>query len=301
MLQCEAMSINEHPPHHVPVLLDACLELMQPQAGESYLDLTAGYGGHARAFMERTENYLDSVLVDRDDYALAQLDDLRQKGVTLLHQDFASATKQLVEQGKRFDVILVDLGVSSPQLDRAERGFSFTNNGPVDMRMDRRQEISAASFLASVKRDELARIIREYGEESPGTARRYAQRIIEARPIRDTAHLAEVVARAHVGRWQRVHPATRTFQAIRIHINDELGQVRHMLQSLPRLLTKGGRVGIISFHSLEDRIVKRFFQEQAQAGYEAELTVLTKKPISGLQDDSNPRSRSAKLRVAVKK
>jgi 16S rRNA (cytosine1402-N4)-methyltransferase len=296
------MSIKEHPPHHVPVLLDASLDTLHPIQGENYLDLTAGYGGHAGAFLEITENYADSVLVDRDEYAISQLERFAKKGVTLLHTDFASASKQLVKEGRQFNIVLVDLGVSSPQLDKGERGFSFTHNGPLDMRMDRRQEITAETLVNTSSHDELARIIATYGEEPYGQAKRIAQAIVDNRPLRTTQELAELVKQHHVGKWKKIHPATRTFQALRIAVNQELRQVEELLPLLPRLLKKGGRVGIISFHSLEDRLVKQFFAEQKNAGYEAELTVLTKKPLAGdIYDVHNPRSRSAKLRVAVKK
>jgi 16S rRNA (cytosine1402-N4)-methyltransferase len=295
------MSINEHPPQHVPVLLDACIELLNPKSGEHYLDLTAGYGGHASVILERTEDYRNSCLVDRDEFAIAQLAPLQRAGVELRHQDFASASQQLVEEGRQFDIILVDLGVSSPQLDRAERGFSFTHDGPLDMRMDSRQTLDARQYVNTVRADELADVIHRYGEESLGTARRYAQAIVKGRPYETTRELADTIRDAHVGKWQKIHPATRTFQAIRIQINQELRQIEMMLPLLPKLLRSGGRVGIISFHSLEDRLVKRYFAEQDASGYEAELTVLTKKPRSGTEDVHNPRSRSAKLRVAVKK
>jgi 16S rRNA (cytosine1402-N4)-methyltransferase len=168
--------------------------------------------------------------------------------------------------------------------------------------MDRRSGTTAQDLVNSATRDELARIIHEYGDESRGTAKRYAEAIVAHRPLMTTKDLADVIAASHVGKWQKIHPSTRTFQAFRIAINDELRQVEEVLPLLPRLLKKGGRVGVISFHSLEDRIVKRFFQEQKYSGLEAELTVLTKKPIDGsIHDVHNPRSRSAKLRVAVKK
>ena len=295
------MSIKEHPPLHVPVLLEDVLATLQPQSGESYLDLTAGYGGHAGAILEQTDNYSESVLVDRDDFAIAQLDRFSQKGTRLLQTSFVEAAKQLLTDGRQFDVILLDLGVSSPQLDRAERGFSFSKDGPLDMRMDQRQSLTAQELVNTAKRNDLIHIIREYGEEPLGVASRYADAIIAARPISSTKQLAETIVNVHVGRWQKTHPATRTFQAIRISINDELRQVEDVMPLIPQLLKKGGRVGVISFHSLEDRIVKRYFAEQASAGFEAELQVLTKHPISGaLNDVHNPRSRSAKLRVAVK-
>ncbi len=295
------VSIKEHPPLHVPVLLDATLDQLRPAAGENYLDLTAGYGGHARQILTRTANYTESVLVDRDDFAISHLGEFSEKGTRLMHTDFLTAAKQLVDEGKQFNVILLDLGVSSPQLDRAERGFSFNHDGPLDMRMDGRQSLTAAEIVNTAKRNELVRIIQEYGEEPRSVANRYADAIIAARPVQTTRQLAEAIKQAHVGKWQKIHPATRTFQAIRIQVNDELRQVREVMPLLPRLLKNGGRVGVISFHSLEDRIVKRYFAEQAKSGYEAELDVLTKHPIDGATADvHNPRSRSAKLRVAVK-
>jgi 16S rRNA (cytosine1402-N4)-methyltransferase len=298
----EFMSIKEHPPQHVPVLLEASLDALCPIQGENYLDLTAGYGGHAKVFLETTNNFTDSVLVDRDEFAISNLSEFTEKGIRLLHTDFASAAKQLVSEGKQFNIVLVDLGVSSPQLDKGERGFSFTHTGPLDMRMDRRQEISAATLVNTASKDELTRIITQYGEEPLGFARRIADAIVQARPLQTTDELAELVKKTYVGKWKKIHPATRTFQALRIAVNDELGQVETLLPLLPKLLKKGGRVGIISFHSLEDRLVKHYFSEQKNAGYEAELEILTKKPLSGdIYDVHNPRARSSKLRVAVKK
>jgi len=296
------MSIKEHPPLHVPVLLESTLTTLHPKIGETYLDLTAGYGGHARKILEKTTNYTGSCLVDRDAFAISQLSDLEKQGTTLLHTDFLSAAQQLVAQGRAFDVILLDLGVSSPQLDFAERGFSFTHDGPLDMRMDDRQNVTAATLVNTRSEADLATLIHEYGEEPRGVARRYAHAIVQARPFTRTGELAEVIRSAHVGKWQKIHPATRTFQAIRIAVNDELGQIKDLMPLLPKLLTKGGRVGVISFHSLEDRIVKRYFADQKAAGYESQLDILTKKPIDGATYDvHNPRARSAKLRAAVKK
>lgn len=297
------MSIKEHPPQlHVPVLLNATLDALHPIQGETYLDLTAGYGGHAEAFIDRTANPTGATLVDRDDYAIQRLDRFKNKGATILHTDFVSAARQLVEEGKQFDLVLADLGVSSPQLDQGERGFSFASDGPLDMRMDRSQEIDAAYVVNNYTRQQLADIIIRYGEESRGFAERVAEAITRQRPLSTTAELAELVKQTYRGPWKKIHPATRTFQAIRIEVNQELKQVETLLPLLPKLLTRGGRVGIISFHSLEDRIVKQYFADQKQAGYEAELTIQTKKPILGATEDvHNPRSRSAKLRVAVKK
>jgi len=294
----------EHPPQdiHVPVLLEATLDTLNPIQGENYLDLTAGYGGHARRFLEKTENFNDSVLVDRDDYAIAKLAEFEQKGVRLLHTDFVAAAKQLIEEGKQFSIVLVDLGVSSPQLDQSERGFSFTNSGPLDMRMDRRQDVSAETLVNKASKDELTRFITTYGEEPIGFASRIALAIVRARPLHTTDELANLVKENYHGKWKKTHPATRTFQALRIAVNQELRQIEELLPLLPQLLKPGGRVGVISFHSLEDRLVKRYFKEQFDAGYEATLLPLTKKPLDGATYDvHNPRSRSSKLRAAVKK
>jgi 16S rRNA (cytosine1402-N4)-methyltransferase len=299
------MSINEHPPQnlqHVPVLLESTLELLNPVRGESYLDLTAGYGGHAKRILDITGNYAESVLVDRDDSAIKCLESLSNRGVRLLHADFVTAARHLTDEGRKFDMILVDLGVSSPQLDQTERGFSFTNSGPLDMRMDRRQVRTAEMLVNTASNKELTRIISEYGEEPIGFSKTIASAIVANRPLSKTNELADLIKRNYRGKWKKIHPATRTFQALRIAVNDELRQVEDLLPFLPDLLNPGGRVGIISFHSLEDRLVKNFLKEQFDAGYEAELCPISKKPVLGSQNDvHNPRARSSKLRVAVKK
>lgn len=293
---------KEHPPHHVPVLLDKVMELLDPRAGESYLDLTAGYGGHASSVFDKTKNFKDSVLVDRDDYAIKHLSSFEQLGAQLIHSDFLAAAQQLTKEKRVFDLILIDLGVSSPQLDQGERGFSFLRNGPLDMRMDRTSGQTAADLINQLTASELADIITRHGEESRPVARTIAEAIINNRPFEDTETLAELIKQNYRGRKSHIHPATRTFQALRIAVNDELGQIEKTLPLLPRLLSRGGRVGVISFHSLEDRLVKRYFKSQIDDGLEAQLTIITKKPVSGDIDDvHNPRSRSAKLRVAVKK
>ena len=300
------MSIKAHPPQlhalHVPVLLEATLAQLQPKLGETYLDLTAGYGGHANEVLVRTTNPTGAVLVDRDENAIKELQPLVDKGAKLLHTDFFTAAQQLVEQKQQFNMILVDLGVSSPQLDRAERGFSFQKDGPLDMRMDPSSTTTAAHLVNRMREDDLRKIIIRYGEEKTGFASRIARAIVRNRPFDTTSQLANLILNEHRGKWQRTHPATRTFQALRIATNDELGQIEAMLPLLPQLLTPGGRVAIISFHSLEDRLVKQFFKDQSLAGFEAELDIVTKKPIEGATEDvHNPRARSAKLRVAVKK
>lgn len=305
------MSFKEHPPQpvtlkkyelHVPVLLEATLDLLTPKEGESYLDLTAGYGGHAEAFLDITKNYSDSVLVDRDENAIGKLGRFSEKGVQLLHTDFVSAAHDLIKEGKKFNLVVVDLGVSSPQLDQDERGFSFTKNGPLDMRMDPRQPISAADVVNTYSPKDLVDILIRYGEEKRGFASRIATEICKKRPLSSTKELADLILSLHRGKWQRTHPATRTFQALRIEVNQELAQVQAILPLLPSLLHQNGRVGVISFHSLEDRPVKQYFKDQSVSGFEAELVLLNKKPIDGATYDvHNPRSRSAKLRGAVKK
>ncbi len=311
------MSIIEHPPQseendehnsnnssvlHVPVLLETALRLLDPKEGESYLDLTAGFGGHANEFLARTNNYNQSVLVDRDDYAIERLKSLSDKGVRLFHTDFVSAAKQLIEAGEKFNIVLVDLGVSSPQLDQSARGFSFTNSGPLDMRMDRRQDVSAQTLVNNASAEDLTRIINRYGEEPIGFARQIATAIVGARPLQTTEQLANLIKQTYRGKWKKTHPATRTFQALRIAVNDELRLIEDLLPRLPDLLKPGGRVGIISFHSLEDRLVKRFFKNQFDLGLESELQPLTKKPMAGdIYDVHNPRARSSKFRAAVKK
>ncbi len=305
------MSINEHPPQlhtpqeyelHVPVLLDAMLELIDPQKGESYLDLTAGYGGHAEAFLGRTENFRDSALVDRDDYAIKHLERFADKGVSLLHTDFVSAAKALIEEGKKFNILVVDLGVSSPQLDQDKRGFSFNKSGPLDMRMDRRQSVTAEDVVNSYSYAQLVDILIRYGEERRNFAAKIAEEIVKRRPLSTTDELADLISNLHRGKRGRTHPATRTFQALRIEVNQELAQVEEVLPLLPHLLHQNGRVGVISFHSLEDRLVKRYFKDQVDSGLEGHFDLITKKAYDGATYDvHNPRSRSAKLRVAVKK
>jgi 16S rRNA (cytosine1402-N4)-methyltransferase len=287
---------------HTPVLLDQVVELLAPRPGETYLDLTAGYGGHARAIADRLGGFQTVTLVDRDENAIAELRTLERQGATLVHDDFASFAEAAVQAGTAYDMVLVDFGVSSPQLDRAERGFSIQQEGPLDMRMDQRQARSAYTLVNTASEKELRGIITTFGEERPSRAAQIARAIVRARPLRTTQDLARAILSTHRGPHQKVHPATRTFQALRIALNDELGQIERLLTTVNRLVRPGGRIAFISFHSLEDRPVKRFILEQSRAGYEAEFDALTKKPILGKTDDvHNPRARSAILRAAVKK
>jgi 16S rRNA (cytosine1402-N4)-methyltransferase len=284
---------------HIPVLLSSVVSFLAPKKSESYLDLTAGYGGHAGAIIALTGAPETAVLVDRDNNAIKTLT-AGFPASRIIKSDFLAAAQKLVEQGIKFDLILADLGVSSPQLDLPERGFSFQNPGPLDMRMDEEQTLTASKLIRSLSERELAKLITSYGEEKPNIAARIARALKRQLPT-DTAAAAKIIATAYPRGYHKIHPATRTFQALRIAVNDELTQVEETLKLLPKLLNDGGRVGIISFHSLEDRLVKNYFKDQAAAGYEAELKIETKKPLSGTEyDNQNPRARSGKLRVASK-
>lgn len=288
--------------NHYPVLLAEVLAVLSPKEGDSYLDLTAGYGGHAAEVLDRTlPKPHSTTLVDRDQNAIAHLtSQFAGRGVQIIHKDFLSASRELLQQEKQFDIILADLGVSSPHLDNASRGFSIKTDGPLDMRMDETQTLTAADVVNSYDEAELIRILRTYGEEP--RAKKIAQLIVEHRPITTTHKLATIVAQAWPG-YSKVHPATRTFQAVRIAVNNELAQLEQSLPLWVDLLAPGGRIAIISFHSLEDRIVKQYLAEQSGNRYDAVLTLLTKQPVMGGADEIvfNPRSRSAKLRGAVKK
>jgi len=285
---------------HTPVLLAEVLDCLQPKAGENYLDATAGYGGHAAAILDVAGLTADSVLVDRDARAVTELTDrFAGAGVAILHSDYLTAAEQLVEGGRQFDMILADLGVSSLHLDEAARGFSFAADGPLDMRMDQRFGQTAASIVNEASEADLTDILKQYGEEPK--ALQIARLIIAARPVTTTEQLATIVKKAWPGH-SRVHPATRTFQALRIAVNDELGQLERSLPMWLRLLKPGGRLAVISFHSLEDRTVKQFFADQGGDFYDASLKILTKRPLTASATESvhNPRARSAKLRAAVK-
>ncbi len=296
--------VNQSQPYHVPVLLEEVLQYLDPQRGETYLDATAGYGGHASEVLARTKNSEGAVLVDRDEQAVKVLaDKFAGTGVRIVHMHYLDAAKQLVGEGNRFDLILADLGVSSPHLDNADRGFSFSQEGPLDMRMDNRQQLTAEHIVNTYGEAELVDIFRRYGEDPH--AKRIAAAIIEHRPISTTTELAHIIAAAvrppRTGK-HKIHPATRVFQALRIAVNDELGQLEQALPLWLELLAPGGRLAIISFHSLEDRIVKQFFAEHGGDRYDAELRILTKSPVSGDSKEIvfNPRARSAKLRAAAK-
>ena len=284
------------PAPHVPVLARDALDALAIRPDGLYVDATFGAGGHARLILERLGPAGRLVAFDADPSAASRaLDDPR---FTLVHANFRELAARLDALGiAQVDGVLFDLGVSSMQLDEGERGFSFRAGAPLDMRMDPTRGESAAEFLASRDEREIADVIYRYGEER--RSRRIARAIVALReagtPVRDTLDLAGVVARAvRAPGHQRIHPATRTFQALRIAVNDELGALRDGLDGALARTAPHGRIAVISFHSLEDRIVKQTFREDAR------IRVLTRKPIVAGDDEvaANPRARSAKLRVA---
>ena len=287
---------------HTPVLLSEVLAGLDPKPGESYLDLTAGYGGHASEILDVTQQFKDSYLIDRDEFAIKYLKSKFPSSINLINSDFYSAVLQLFECGKTFDMILADFGVSSPQLDMEERGFSFRYDAPLDMRMDRRQKLTAYDVVNKTSERELIDILKKYGEIPDGRAHAFARVIVHHRPIRSTLELAELI-RVRVHGYSRIHPATQVFQAIRIVVNSELEQIEKTLPFLPKLLNKNGRLAIITFHSLEDRLVKEFMREASSHGEESELSIINKKPITAENVELviNPRARSAKLRLAARR
>lgn len=276
------------------------MRYLDPKEGETYLDLTAGYGGHAELVLERTGSLAKAVLIDRDQEAIDVLQDkFTGSNIRIRHQDFWTASRELREENRQFDLILADLGVSSPHLNEGRRGFSIHARGPLDMRMDQSQALTAAVIVNSYSEAELADILRRYGEEPK--AKRIAQLIVAGRPFSSTDQLAATVAKA----WRvrsRLHPATRTFQALRIAVNDELDLLEKSLPLWIELLAPGGRLAVISFHSLEDRLVKQALAAVSGDRYDAILRLLTKRPVTASPSEivSNPRARSAKLRAAVK-
>ncbi len=286
---------------HIPVLLDEVISVLSPKEGQTYLDLTAGYGGHAQEVAKKIGPQGSLVLVDRDQNAVSYLEENfeQSSSVAVMHDDFLSASKKLLDSGKKFDLILADLGVSSPHLDNAMRGFSFSKEGPLDMRMDERQSTTAADLVNTASEAELTNILHKYGEVRG--ASRVAKLIIEHRPYQTTTQLATIVARTSRG-WQKTHPATKVFQALRIAVNQELVLLEQALPIWMQLLSNEGRLAVISFHSLEDRLVKLAFAEAGGERYDASVRIITKSPISGSKKEIvfNPRARSAKLRAVAK-
>jgi 16S rRNA (cytosine1402-N4)-methyltransferase len=284
----------------VPVLLKEAIDFLAVRRGGTYIDATVGLGGHSLEIAKRLGAPGHLIGLDKDP---AALDIARQRlgpglsdwpKITLLHRSFAEIAND--PRPTTIDGILADLGASSLQFGDAARGFSFQAEGPLDMRMNPREERTAEQVVNHFDERELADVIYEFGEER--RSRRIARAIVRSRPIRTTADLAAVIsAAARPMKHERIHPATRTFQALRIFVNHELDDLRELLRAAPQVLKPGGRLVIISFHSLEDRIVKDAMREGAKQG---RYKLLTKKPVTPGEEemDRNPRSRSAKLRAA---
>ena len=295
---------------HVPVLLKEAIDFLAIKRGGTYIDATVGLGGHSFEIAKRLGAPGHLIGLDKDPAALEIARERLVVGpsslvvgeesdwpqITLLHRSFADLAND--ERRASYDGILADIGVSSLQLNDAARGFSFQAEGSLDMRMNPQAEQTAEQVVNQVDEVTLANLIYEFGEER--RSRRIARAIVRSRPIRTTAQLADVIsaaARPMNQAERRIHPATRTFQALRIFVNDELKDLQALLDAAPQLLKSGGRLVIISFHSLEDRIVKDALREGMKQGY---YELLTKKPLTAGEEeiDRNPRSRSAKLRAA---
>ena len=293
-------------PRHVPVLLEEAMSYLNLRRGGTICDATLGLGGHSVEIAKRLGGQGTLICFDRDPEAMAKAE-ARLEG---LKAEFGAEMPEMVYAPRAFseaagviaksslDGLLADFGVSSLQLDDAHRGFSFRHEGPLDMRMDPRTGESAEQVVNQEDENVLADLIYEYGDER--RSRRIARAIVRARPISTTADLARVISvAAPPMKGDKIHPATRTFQAIRIRVNDELGEIRSLLESAGSLLKPGGRLVLISFHSLEDRLVKDAFKEFKDA---KTFEILTKKPVIAEEQEMlrNPRSRSAKLRAAQK-
>jgi len=291
---------------HVPVLLNETIEFLRVRAGGTYVDCTLGLAGHSTEIAKLLGPEGHLIAFDRDAQALAlakaRLDEVCQElgtqapKVTLVNEAFSSLLKHI--ELASVDGLMADFGVSSLQLDEADRGFSFRADGPLDMRMDTRQSPTAAQVVNEEDEHELANLIYEYGEER--RSRRIARAIVSGRPLSTTGELARIVASAAPAmKSDKIHPATRTFQALRIFVNRELDEIKALLEAAPSVLKPSGRLAVISFHSLEDRIVKDSLRDGAQLGI---WEILTRKPATASEEEMrrNPRSRSAKLRAAEK-
>ena len=292
---------------HVPVLFQESIDLLRVRAGGTYVDCTLGLAGHAEGVIRRLGPQGHFVGFDRDAEALElakgrlarvteELGD-QAPSIRLVNEPFSTIAAHV--EAASVDGLLADFGVSSLQFDEAYRGFSFQADGPLDMRMDTRSGPTAAQVVNEANEHELADLIYEYGDER--RSRRIARAIVRGRPVTSTGQLARIVAQAAPAmKQERIHPATRTFQALRIHVNRELDEIKALFEAAPKLLKPSARLVVISFHSLEDRIAKDSLRDGAQLGI---WEILTKKPVTaGEQEmDRNPRSRSAKLRAAERK
>jgi 16S rRNA (cytosine1402-N4)-methyltransferase len=293
-------------PQHVPVLLEESLRYLNVRPTGVYVDATLGLGGHSAEIVKRLGPGGRLIAFDRDSEAMAKAQARLSATVAELGAEMSAVqyvSRPFSEMAEEIapgtlDGLMADFGVSSLQLDEAQRGFSFRTDGPLDMRMDPRSGPTAEQVVNQADEEELANLIYEFGEER--RSRRIARAIVRARPITTTAELARVVSAAAPSmKGDKIHPATRTFQALRIRVNDELQEIQSLLKSAGSLLKPGGRVVLISFHSLEDRLVKDALRDGAKAG---RFELLMKKPVVATEQESlrNPRSRSAKLRAAQK-
>jgi len=305
---------------HVPVLADEVVASLAPRPGETVVDCTFGAGGHSALLAARLRGDGKLIAIDRDPTVEPLFERFRRgAGVKtrLLHGEFSTVLAQLAENGVQADAILMDLGVSSMQLDRRERGFSYATDAPLDMRMDPSSELSAREVVNEAGERELTEIFRRYGEER--YARPIARAIVRARrtaPIERTAELVELIRSAipAPARFGEGHPAKRVFQALRIEVNDELGAVERALPAAEAMLRPGGRLAVISFHSLEDRLVKRFLRDAEQGctcppdfpvctcGSQPTMRAVPRRAIRPTADEvaRNPRAQSARLRVGIK-
>jgi 16S rRNA (cytosine1402-N4)-methyltransferase len=293
------MNLTMSAPTHIPVLLEETMEALAVRSGGRYIDCTLGAGGHALAILERSSPGGQLLGIDADPEAIttarARLEAYKGSAL-LINQNFANLKDTCIKYGfLPVHGILFDLGLSSLQLEGSGRGFSFQRDEPLDMRLSPSQEVNAADILNTTPELELARLIRTLGEENK--SRRIAHYIVRERPLKTTLQLVGTIERAVGGRRGRIHPATRTFQALRIAVNHELENLESALSQALDLLGLGGRLVVISYHSLDDRIVKRFMQEEAR---KASLKLVYKKVVtpSRAEVHFNPRSRSAKLRAA---
>jgi 16S rRNA (cytosine1402-N4)-methyltransferase len=305
------------PTEHVPVLASELITLLDPRPGETAIDCTFGGGGHARLVAERLGVDGMLVCIDRDPAAQRRFEELQDEvecQTRFMRANFADALADLAREGLRADLVYMDLGISSLQLEAAERGFSYTYDAPLDMRMDPDADLSAAEVVNDWPPERIAATLREHGEERH--ARAIAREIVRRRPHRTTADLVEAIRAAvpPAYRFGRGHPAKRTFQAIRIAVNEELDSLDRGLPAAWGLLREGGRLGVISFHSLEDRRSKRFLADRArgcvcppelpvcQCGHLPEAEPLTRRALAATPEEveRNPRSHSARLRTARK-